>query len=91
MAKRRNKATKIRAELTANPNASAKEIIAKLKAQRVRVTPAHVYNVRAAMENGTKKQKLSGYEALFQAKRLADAMGGIDKARAALDVLARLV
>jgi len=36
-------------------------------------------------------KKASGYEALVQAKKLADAMGGLDKARAALDVLARLV
>ena len=37
------------------------------------------------------RPKSGGYDALVQAKRLADAMGGIDKARAALDVLARLV
>jgi hypothetical protein len=42
MAKRRNKAAKIREELNNNPDASAKEIIASLKAKRVRVTPAHV-------------------------------------------------
>ena len=91
MAKRRNKAAKIRAELEANPDASAKEIIATLKAKRVRVTPAHVYNVRAAMQqNGSKKTKLSGYETLIQAKRMAEALGGIEKARAALDVLAKL-
>jgi hypothetical protein len=41
-------------------------------------------------QNGSKKQKLSGYEVLIQAKKMADAMGGIDKARAALDVLAKL-
>ena len=92
MAKRRNKAAKIREELNANPDASAKEIIASLKAKRVRVTPAHVYNVRATMQqNGSKKSKPGGYEILIQAKRMADALGGIDKARAALDVLAKLV
>ena len=92
MAKRRNKAAKIREELNNSPDASAKEIIASLKAKRVRVTPAHVYNVRATMQqNGSKKQKLSGYEVLIQAKKMADAMGGIDKARAALDVLAKLI
>jgi hypothetical protein len=36
-------------------------------------------------------KKASGYESLIQAKKLADAMGGVEKARAALDVLAKLV
>jgi hypothetical protein len=36
-------------------------------------------------------RKASTYESLIQAKRLADAMGGVEKARAALDVLAKLV
>ena len=49
--------------------------------------------MRATMGNGNGSHKAApkGYEALIQAKRLADAMGGIDKARAALDVLAKLV
>jgi len=37
------------------------------------------------------KPKLDGYTSLFQAKKLADALGGVDQARAALDVLARPV
>jgi hypothetical protein len=91
MAKRRNKAAKIREALTANPSASVKEIIAELKAHRVRVVPAQVYAIRSTMGNGTVKHKPNAYDALIQAKRLADSMGGIDKARAALDVLAKLV
>ena len=31
------------------------------------------------------------YQQLIQAKKLADAMGGIDKARAALDALSQLM
>ena len=91
MAKRRNKAAKIRQALTDNPSASVKEIVATLKASRVRVVSAQVYAIRSTMSNGNGKRKPNAYEALIQAKRLADAMGGIDKARAALDVLAKLV
>lgn len=87
MPKRRNKAAKIRALLTENPDASSKEIVEALAAQRVRVSPAQVYNVKAAMG----KPKDNGYAALIKAKRLADAMDGVDEARRALEVLARLV
>jgi len=61
------------------------------------VTPAQVYNLKLTMGKSTSgngrpaANKTSGYESLMQARRLADAMGGVEKARAALDVLARLV
>jgi hypothetical protein len=87
MAKRRNKAAKIRAILAEQPDATTKEVIEVLAAQRVRVSPAQVYNVRSSM--GTPKD--NGYGDLIKAKKLADAMGGIDKARAVLNVLAKLL
>jgi hypothetical protein len=37
------------------------------------------------------KPQADGYDELFKAKKLADAMGGVEKARAALEELARLV
>jgi hypothetical protein len=85
--KRRNKAATIRAIVTENPDASAREIVEALAAQRVRIVPAQVYNVKAAMS----KPKANGYDGLIKAKRLADAMGGVEEARRALVVLARLV
>ena len=87
MPKRRNKSAKIRALLSENPDASAKEIVEVLARQRVRVSPAQVYNAKAGMA----KPKDSGYASLIKAKRLADAMGGVEEARRVLDVLARLV
>ena len=87
MAKRRNKAAKIRVVLADNPDATAKEVVQKLAAQRVRVTPAQVYNVKSTAA----KPKLNGYESLVQAKKLADALGGVERARVALDVLAKLL
>ena len=86
MAKRRNNAAKIRAVLADKPDATAKEIVKTLAAQRVRVTPAQVYNVKST----TAKPKVDGYASLIQAKKLADALGGVKDARAALDVLARI-
>ena len=78
---------KIRAVLADNPEATAKEIVQTLAAQRVRVTPAQVYNVKSTAAN----PKVDGYESLIQAKKLADALGGVAQARAALDVLAKLL
>jgi hypothetical protein len=97
MAKQANsKAAKIRALLAERPDAKASEIVATLAAQKVKVTPAQVYNLKSTLgkagANGKPAVKKSGgYESLIQAKRLADAMGGVEKARAALDVLAKLV
>jgi hypothetical protein len=88
MAKRRNKASKIREVLAQlGHDASAKDVIGTLAARRVRVTAAQVYNIKSTMG----KPKADGYAALIQAKKLADAMGGVEKARQALDVLAKLV
>jgi len=82
-----NKAAKIRAALADSPDASAKEIVQALSKQRVRVSLAQVYNVKAT----TAKPKVNGYASLIQAKKLVDAMGGVEQARAALDALAKLV
>jgi hypothetical protein len=93
MAKRSNsKAAKIRALLAERPDAKAKEVVEALAAQKVKVTPGQVYNLRSTSGNGKPAaKKASGYESLIQAKKLADAMGGVEKARAALDVLAKLL
>jgi hypothetical protein len=61
------------------------------------VTPAQVYNLKSTMGNSARgngkpaAKKASGYESLIQGKRLAEAMGGVEKARAALDVLVKLL
>src|SRR5262245_36185243 len=94
-----SKAAKIRALLAERPDATAKEIIEALAAKKVKVTAAQVYNLKSTSSNGrggrgrsTSSHGLtSGVDVLIQAKKLADAMGGVDKARAALDVLAKLV
>ena len=93
MAKRRhNKSAAIRAALAERPDATAKEIVEALAMQRIRVTPALVYNVMGATSKPkSRKAKSNAFASLVQAKRLADAMGGVDKARAALEDLAKLL
>ena len=99
MAKRANsKAAKIRALLAERPDAKAKEVVEALAAKKVKVSAAQVYMVKSASGNASggngrpkAKKAAGGYESLIQAKRLADAMGGVEKAKAAMDVLARLM
>ena len=97
MAKRRNKAKKIREVLAElGPDVPARQVVETLAARRVRVSPAQVYNIRAMLgksRGGGSKSKSTadGYADLIAAKKLADAMGGVDQARAALEVLARLL
>lgn len=98
MAKRRNKAAKIRALIDERPDATAKEIVEALAAQRTRVTAAQVYNVKSSLgksgpsrgKSGPSRGKSDPYAALIQAKKLAAALGGIEPARQALDLLAKL-
>jgi len=92
MAKRSDsKAAKIRALAASKPGITAREVIDTLAKQKVKVTAPHVYAILANGSKPKRKAKAGGYESLVQAKKLADAMGGLDKARAALDVLAKLV
>jgi hypothetical protein len=90
-----SKADKIRAIISEKPEAKAKEIVEALAAKKVKVTLPQVYGLMSKASKpkraGRPKGKTDRYASLVQAKKLADAMGGVDKARAALDVLARLV
>ena len=89
-----SKADKIRAIIAEQPNAKAKEIVEALAAKKVRVTLPQVYGLLSKSskpKRGRPAKAGNKYASLVQAKKLADAMGGVDKARAALDVLAKLV
>ena len=91
MAKRRNKAAKIRAALAEmGTDVPAKEVVAALAKQRVRVTPQQVYMAKTAMGKQPSKGD-SPYSAILAAKLLVDKLGSVEKAKEALDVLAKLV
>jgi hypothetical protein len=96
MAKRRhNKAALIRQIEAEKPGATASEIVAALAAKKVKVTSAYIYALRAkGSKPGNGKPKtaaLGGVDALVKAKKMADQLGGVDKARELLGVLAKLV
>ena len=91
-----SKADKIRAIIAEKPEAKAKDIVEALAAKKVKVTLPQVYGLMSKASKPKRgrpaRAKASNkYESLVQAKKLADAMGGVEKARAALDVLAKLV
>ena len=68
----------------------AKDVVAVLSHHRIKVTPQQVYMAKSAVG----KQKPSAgspYAAILAAKQLVDKLGSIEKAREALDVLAKLV
>ncbi len=89
-----SKAAKIREYLAAHPNAKAADVVAALKARRVKVSAAQVYNVKAANGKPKRRAKAAGGDtltALIDAKKLADKLGGVDRAREAVEALARLL
>jgi hypothetical protein len=96
MAKRRhNKAALIREIQAQKPDATAKEIVDTLAAKKVKVTAAYIYTLKAKNGKPTdgrgKSASLGGVDALVKAKKMADQLGGIDKARELLATLAQLV
>jgi len=91
-----SKSSKVRELIAAKPGITAREIIDTLKAQKVKIAPAQVYGLLSKASKPKRgrpanAKAIDKYESLVQAKKLADAMGGVEKARAALDVLAKLV
>ena len=91
-----SKAAKIRDYLADHPDAKAADVVAALKSQRVKVSAAHVYQLKSA--NGKPKRSKSARRskgdtltALIEAKKLADKLGGVDRAREAVNALAKLL
>ena len=99
MAKRgggQNRSAAIRAYKDKNPDARPKAIAEGLAKDGVKVTAGYVSTVLSneRRKGGKRRKKRAGtkaYADLVQAKRLSDAMGGIDKARAALNALAKIL
>ena len=92
-----NRSAIIRAYKEKNPDARPKGISEALAKEGVKVTPTYVSTVLSneRRKSGKRRKKRGGggraYADLVQAKRLADAMGGIEKARTALNALARII
>src|SRR5262245_60116880 len=104
MAKKSTSGTKsasIRNYKAGHPSAKPKEIAEALAKSGEKVTPAFVSTVLSNDKRRGRKRKGGrrpgrpagggGFESLVQAKKLADQMGGVAKAKAALDALARIL
>jgi hypothetical protein len=101
-----NKSQLIRDYAAANPNEGSQAIAAALKASHgISVTPAFVSTVKSnAKRKGKKRGRKPGRPAaaanggskvsmdvLLAAKTFAQKLGGVDKAKAAMDTLAKLL
>ncbi len=105
MARRKvNRSQAIRDYLASNPTATPSVIIGDLKKKGIKVSAALVSAVKyhkSAGGNGRRKKRRRGstsangrkvdFAQLVEAKSLADKMGGVDKAKSALDMLAKLM
>lgn len=91
-----NRSAAIRAYKEKNPDAKPKAVAEGLAKEGVKVSAGYVSTVLSNQRRkGGKRRKKrggsAGYADLVQAKRLADAMGGVDKARAALSALSKIL
>jgi hypothetical protein len=98
----KSKSAAIRSYKNGHQQAGPKQIAEALGKEGMKVTPGFVSTVlsndRRKGRKGRRTATRSGvrssggpFESLVQAKRLADQLGGIDKARQALDALAKIL
>jgi hypothetical protein len=75
-------------------NATNKEVVEHLKSRRIKVSTTLVSNVRARSGAKTKTTRGAGgalsVDLLIAAKKMAVQLGGVERAKQALDILARL-
>lgn len=96
-----SKSEAIRNYKSENPDAGPKAIAAALADDGIKVTPAFVSTVlsndkrksgrSAGGRRGRRSSGNASLDSLIQAKKLAEQMGGIEQARAALDALERIL
>ena len=101
-----NKSEAIRNYKSSHSGAGPKDIAAGLAEQGIKVTPQFVSTVlstakrrkgkgrrgrAAAASSGAKPGRKDALSQLVLAKKMSDQFGGVEKARAALDALARIL
>lgn len=91
-----SKSQAIRDYKAAHPDAKPKAIVAALAEMKITVTPATVSTTlsmdkRKSKKTRKSKDNSSTLETLIQAKKMADQMGGVAKAREALNALAKIL
>jgi hypothetical protein len=101
--RRVSKSQAVRDHLTENPNAAPLEVVAAMKAKRIRVSPQMVSSVKWKMQregktpssrrnqrNGKHSRGMVSVDHLLAAKGLVDRLGGFAQAQHAIAVLAKL-
>jgi len=95
---RGTKSQAIRDYLAANKTAKASEVVAALAEKGITVSAPMVYSLKARKKMGQRRRKAEAsgqtvglsISGLLAAKKLVDAVGGIEPAREALNALAKL-
>lgn len=97
-AKRGEKSAAIRDYLAANPGARTVDVVAALKKQGIRVSSQMVSTLKGKVGGKSVKKRAASknvaspsIEDLVAVKKLADQLGGVEKARAAIAILAKLL
>ena len=97
-AKRGETSAAIREYLAANGGAKTKDVVAALKQQGIQVSGPMVSTIKgklgsrpARKRTAAKTNRSPSIEDLIEVKKLADRLGGVEKARAAIAVLAKLL
>ena len=98
-----NKSQAIRDHLAKQPDDGPKAIVVALRKKKIKVTEALVSNVKYVKSGKTKRRRKKkaattqstvsdkiSISTLVQAKKMADQLGGIEKAKTALAALAKL-
>jgi hypothetical protein len=96
-----NKAQAIRDEFaTLGRKGRPRDVIAALKAKGIAVSSAQVSNIKASLRKGKGRKTIAAsgrsgdgeisLDALLEAKKLADRLGGVEAVKRAVDALARL-
>jgi len=81
----------IRAYMAAHPSAGPTEVSKALAAKGIKVSPAHVSNVKKTSSNGHPTDDRVSLSQLVEARRFAKQMGGVAAAADLLQALKKLL
>lgn len=85
---KKTKTQAIKEALTSFPGAKPQQIVAELRAQGIRVSPAYVSSIKSKLRRG--ETDMISIEAVEEASRLIDLTGSVAKAKEVLEIVAKL-
>lgn len=87
---KQNKSAAIRDMLAQYPGAKTSEIVAKLKAAGIKVTPAYVSTVKSSAKRKVGEGEMIAIAAVEEANELIKQAGGVEEAKQLIDLVAQL-